>query len=302
MASTDSPAGVFSPQSSRTSLAEACRIVSVDGSDAVLIRLGENAIFHIPQEGLVIRIARGMDVFDDARKEVAVARWLQTTDVCAAELANYDQPIIADGRPVTFWRYINSSGQEATTSELGAVLRALHALTPPSAVGLPELDFFDRVDVRIDRATEIPDKDREFLRRRVEELRAAYADLVFPLPECAVHGDAHTANLIKTADGSAILIDFERFAFGHPEIDLAVTAVERDIGWYSDSDYAAFVEAYGFDVTEWSGYSVIRDISELKMATWLMQNAGHGDDVAAEVRVRLDSLRNGGAPRRWKPF
>jgi thiamine kinase-like enzyme len=263
-------APAFTPESSWATLRQVCRTIGTECGDARLLRLGENAIYHVPAIDLVIRIARGVDVLEDASKEVRVSRWLRRAGLLAAELAT--------------------------------VLRQLHALVPPLEVELPSLDMFDRVDIRIDRAADIPERDRSFLRERVAELRGAYAGLNFPLNPCAVHGDAHTANLIQEPNGTTRLIDFERFAFGQPEIDLAVTAVEHQIGWHTDSEYGRFVKSYGFDVTDWSGFSVIREISELKMTTWIMQNSSHSPDIASETRNRLDALRDSNAPRHWKPF
>jgi hypothetical protein len=99
-----------------------------------------------------------------------------------------------------------------------------------------------------------------------------------------------------------ILIDLERFAFGSPENDLAVTATEYHIGWHTDSQYADFCDAYGFDVESWDGFPVIRAINELKMATWLMQNVRGSDRVDREFRTRLASLHDEDAPRNWQPF
>lgn len=302
MTSAQSDAPVFTPESSRATLVEACEAIGADHRSARLLRLGENAIYLLPQLDLVVRIARGLDVLDDAKKEVSVSRWLNSAGLRAAKTADFEQPIVVADHPVTFWKYIRPPGMEASITDLAAVLRELHTLTPPDDLDLPVLDFFGRVDVRIDRATDIPETDRNFLRRRTMELRAAYAELTFPLQPCAVHGDAHTANLIKTRNGAVTLIDFERFAFGQPETDLAVTAVEHRIGWYSDAEYSAFARAYGFDVTDWSGFPTVQAVSELKMTTWIMQNVSHGPAVASEVRTRLDALRDSSAPRHWKPF
>lgn len=292
----------FSPETSQRILAKACKAIGVNPDSARLLRLGENAIYHINDLNLVFRIARGPDVLDDARKEVAVSRWLYSVGLLAAHVADYKQPIVVDGYPVTFWEFIASSGGEATIADLAAMLKNLHSLSLPSYLNLPAMDVFGRVDARIDQASDVPKTDRDFLRGRTGELRAAYRELTFPLQPCVVHGDAHVGNLIRACDGSVHLIDFERFAFGQPEIDLATTAVEHRIGWYTDAEYTSFVDTYGFDVTSWHGFSVLQDISELKMTTWIMQNVSHGPEVASEVRTRLDALRDSAIPRHWKPF
>lgn len=50
------------------------------------------------------------------------------------------------------------------------------------------------------------------------------------------------------------------------------------------------------------GYPVLRDINELKMTTWLMQNVNENETIAQEFRNRLFCLQNPEAPRRWRPF
>jgi hypothetical protein len=99
-----------------------------------------------------------------------------------------------------------------------------------------------------------------------------------------------------------VLIDFERFAFGPPETDLAVTAIEHSLGWGTRTEYDQFAERYGFDVLTWEGYPVLRDINELKMTTWLMQNVSEDEAIAREFRNRLFCLQNPDAPRRWRAF
>jgi aminoglycoside phosphotransferase (APT) family kinase protein len=291
----------FTSAEALATLDEACQATGESAEGATLLRLGENAIFRLACDRVVVRIARDRSVLNDAKKEVAVASWLRDAHLPAAETTERPQPIIARGRPVTFWKLIDDSGTKATVAELGATLRRLHALPVPGSLRLPQLDMFGRVAERI-RAADIAEADRSFLTDRLSSLRTRYQDLRYAVPSSAVHGDAHQSNLIKRPDGAAILIDFERFAFGHPETDLSVTATEYLIGWHTDEQYAEFVRAYGHDVMDWAGFPVIRAVNELKMTTWLMQNIGESDDIAAEFRARLASLRDDRAPRDWQPF
>ncbi|MFD1540871.1 phosphotransferase family protein [Nonomuraea guangzhouensis] len=148
----------------------------------------------------------------------------------------------------------------------------------------------------------LSDEERQFLSRKEQELRAAYETLSLPLAAGAVHDDAHSDNLIKATDGTVVLIDLERFAFGPPETDLAVIAIEHSLGWGTRAEYNQFAERYGFDVLTWEGYPVLRDINELKMTTWLMQNVSEDKAIAREFRNRLFCLQNPDAPRRWRAF
>jgi aminoglycoside phosphotransferase (APT) family kinase protein len=270
--------------------------------DARLIRLGENALFVLTAEQVVVRIARSLDVLDDARKEVAVSAWLNEVGLPAAKTTAHSQPLIVRGKPVTLWRLINNGGSPASLIDLAMALRALHRVPVPADLALPEFDILGRVSARISTASVLSAEQRQFLLAKHQELKAAYEALEFPLKPCAVHGDAHSDNLIKGTDGNTVLIDFERFAFGPPETDLAVTAIEHTLGWGTRAEYEKFAECYGFDVMAWEGYPVLRDINEFKMTTWLMQNVNEDEAIAREFRNRMFCLQNPDAPRKWRAF
>ena len=302
MTVSQTPPIPFTTTEALATLHETCATAGLSGRDARLIRLGENALYVLPAEHVVVRIARSVEVLDDVRKEVTVSAWLNDSGIPAARTTSHDQPLIVRGHPVTLWHLIPDSGSPATLDDLAGVLRELHSLTVPADLGLPPLDILSRVSERIHAAPDLTDEDRDFLLTRRHELQSAYDALTFPLTPCAVHGDAHNENLIKTTDSTVLLIDFERFAIGPPETDLAVTAVEHSVGWGTRADYDRFAERYGFDVLTWEGYPVLRDINELKMTTWLMQNVSENEAIAQEFRNRMHSLRNPDAPRRWRAF
>lgn len=292
----------FGAESSWKVLRAACSAVGLDSEPAKLIRLGENALFHLSASGHVVRIARTMDYRADAEKEVNVARWLAGHRFPAAQAWDVPQPIIAEGHPVTFWLYIDGrSGSRRDIGTLGAVLRRLHSLPRPSTFTLPAEDILERVLLRLERAA-ISQDDKSFLLGRFDELRAKVASLRFPLDPAPTHGDAHNENLMFV-DEQPILIDFERFAWGQPEWDLAMTATEyMSAKWWSEEEYQTFVEAYGYDVTSWTeGFDVLRAVHELKMTTWLMQNVAESPEIASEFQLRMRTLR-GEETAGWRPF
>ncbi|MFF4190988.1 phosphotransferase family protein [Nonomuraea sp. NPDC001831] len=302
MTVSQTPSIPFTTTEALATLHETCETTGLASQDARLIRLGENALFALPAEQVVVRIARSVEVLDDVHKEVAVSAWLNDSGIPAARTTAHDQPLIVRGHPVTLWHLIPDSGSSATLDDLASVLRELHGLAVPADLELPAMDILSRVSERINAASVLTDEDRDFLLTRRRELQSAYDELAFPLTPCAVHGDAHNENLIRTVDGRVLLIDFERFAFGPPETDLAVTAIEHTVGWGTRTEYDRFAERYGFDVLAWEGYPVLRDINELKMTTWLMQNVDEDAAIAREFRNRMISLRNPDAPRRWRAF
>ncbi|HUK71997.1 MAG TPA: aminoglycoside phosphotransferase family protein [Streptosporangiaceae bacterium] len=297
-----SSAGTLSSAEARAVLREACSRAGIDGTEAELIRLGENAIFRLAAENVIVRIGRGPEVLKDAEKEVAVASWLHRFAFPAAQPTAHVQPIVVEGRPVTFWRLIEDSGFKAPLEDLARALRELHRLPVPADLPLPSFNIFGRVAGRIASASILQADERQFLTQRLHQLQNDYMGLNFTLPAAAVHGDAHQSNLIRRPDGTAVLIDFERFAFGPPEADLAMTATEYLVGWHSDAEYKNFADTYGFDITSWDGFPVFRAINELTMTTWLMQNVSESDRVAREFRTRMASLHDDNAPRHWSPF
>ncbi|MEV6607461.1 aminoglycoside phosphotransferase family protein [Kutzneria sp. NPDC051319] len=292
----------FGAESSRDVLNEACRSVGLHAGNTELLRLGENAIYHLLGTDIVVRIARTMDYWTDAVKEVSVAKWLEHEAFPAARVTNHDQPLSIAGHPVTFWKFIEGRrGGPSDICSLATILRQLHGLQLPTAVTLPEGTILERVERRIVNS-QVNDADKAFLSTRLDELRNAVVELEFPLPKAPTHGDAHVQNLMITGQGAAI-IDFERFGWEHPEWDLSMTATEYvTAGWWTDAQYGQFVAAYGYDVTEWSGFDVLRQVHEIKMTTWLMQNVAESPEIAAEYEHRMHSIRTGSAAGSWKPF
>jgi Ser/Thr protein kinase RdoA (MazF antagonist) len=299
--STAQPASQFTAEVAAQVLAHACEVTGYS-LNALPLRLGENALFHLPAESVVVRIARTMKYWADAVNEVNVARWLAEMGFPAAKVVDIPQPIEADGRPVTFWRFIEGrDGDRSDIAILGLVLRRLHTLPRPTTFRLPEEDILGRVESRVTTAP-IPPADREFLLKRLQELRSELSNLRFPLAPAPTHGDAHSENL-RIHDGQPILIDFERFAWGQPEWDLAMTATEHlTARWWTDREYQMFADAYGYDVTSWAeGFDVLRRVHELKMTTWLMQNINESPEIADEYQVRMRTIRDG-IPSAWRPF
>jgi hypothetical protein len=272
--------GAFTVMTTRATLERACKIAGFD------------------QRG-----ARLLTFEPDARKEVAVARWLEAENYPAVRALPIDQPLVIDGYVVTFWEAVSDEEVYGTPAEVAALLVRLHALTPPAGLDLQPLRPFARAERRIEQNGWLSPGDQSFLRTRLEELRARYAQLQFILPPGVIHGDASVGNVIHDGDGRPVLIDLDGFAIGPREWDLVLTAIYYDsFGWHTAADYAAFAEVYGFDVMRWPGYPVLRDVREFLMVTWLSQKAGHDEQVAAEVRKRIASLRTGSSKRDWQPY
>jgi aminoglycoside phosphotransferase (APT) family kinase protein len=216
-------------------------------------------------------------------------------------LESLEQPVVADGHVVTFWHEVPGAGM-ASTAELGSLLRQLHQLPVPSDIEIPPLDAFVRLDEHLaSAATELTQDDNKFLADRLDQLRGQYAEVSAGLTNCVIHGDANRKNAIRGADGVAVLLDLERFSIGPREWDLTVPAVYRRLDWYSESEYDAFVSAYGRDVRDWSGFEIFAALRELRMTAWLLSRLPREPRLRAEAARRIESLRHPDTPRSWTP-
>ncbi|WP_236076090.1 phosphotransferase enzyme family protein [Streptomyces coffeae] len=264
--------------------------------DAKLLRLGENALFALPDVGVVVRVARSTEMADRVAKELAVARWLAGHRFPSVHPTDASQPVEADGRLVTFWEYVPDSSTPDSVTVLAALLRDLHALPNPD-FPLPVLDPFPIMRRRLDVVSGIRREDVRFLTEACDNAEGEFRDLVASSPQQLVHGDAHRGNVLLDG-GRALLIDYEATAKGPLAWDLVPTAIAVDRFGLAPAEYADFVRTYGIDVTKWHGYPVLRITRELGMTTWLMQMAQSGP-AADEFALRMESLRKGDHERRW---
>lgn len=296
-------ASTFSSASTRAVLQQAAAAIGLNPAGAELLRLGENAIYRLCDAPVVMRIARGPEMWRDAAKEVAVAEWLAASGVPAARLWPVKQPMDIDGHPVTFWRLIDGRrGGPSDVRELARLLRAVHDLPQPTDFELPTQEPLLRVRPRIELAS-VPEEDRHFLINLLDELTDEIKRLRFPLPKTVNHGDAHVQNLMLTQTGEILLIDFEGFCWGHPEWDLATTATEYiTAGFWTRRQYLEFAESYGYDITSWAGFPTIRRAREVSMTTWLMQNIANSPALRAEYEKRMMTIRRGRPGEHWSAY
>ncbi len=288
---------------SREVLEQACAIAGLDAADARLLRLGSNAVYRL-KDPVVARISRSGANIDNARRTVAVARWLESVDYPAVRVVNVAQPVAVGSQVVTFWIALSDDGdQYASVPEIAEALVRLHRLVVPPELGIPPLAPFENAARRIAVDTWLDPDDRSFLIRTLAELRNDYTNLEFVLPLGVIHGDASVGNVLRDRHGNPVLIDLDGFAVGPREWDLALTAIYYDsFGWHSREEYEYFARVYGFDIMQWSGYPVMRSVREFLMVTWFVQKAGESDQAATEVRKRISALRTGASRKDWQPY
>jgi len=293
----------LSPVKAGLILQKACAAVGLDPHGARLLRVGSNAVFRLTAP-VVARISRSGASVDQARRAVAVARWLESVGYPAVRAVDVDQPVIVDQHVVTFWEALSDDGdQYATVREVAEVLARLHALTAPDSLHLPAVAPFENAAHRIEVNDWLTPDDRAFLTGKLAELQHKYAQLEFALPPGVIHGDASIGNVLRDYRGNPVVIDLDGFAIGPREWDVVLTAIYYDsFGWHTREEYETFVRVYGFDIMTWPGYPVLREIREFLMVTWVIQKAAESEQIAAEARKRIEALRTGASRRDWQPY
>lgn len=284
--------------------AAASRTVGLPSDDIQLLRLGQNLMFRLPGPGVVVRVARDSSYLSTSVKEVEAARWLHENSFEAVRTANLptSQPITIDGHPITFWQYVEgSSAGQSDLGVIGDLLRRFHQLPPPVGVQIPAWLPLERVEERIEQA-EIPDTDKDFLVGRATELRAELPGLAYEMDVGVNHGDVHIKNVIVNPAGIAVLLDLEAVCRAHREWDLAKIATEAEMGMLAPERYIEFAKAYGHDVRGWKGFPTVCAVMQLRMTTWLGQNAAHSAAVRHEFNKRLNTMRTGRLWDAWRGF
>lgn len=265
---------------------------------ARLLALGENAVFAAGD--LVVKVGRDAELLDRARRELRIAGWLASVGVPAVRAAG-TEALLVDGHPVTVWHRLPDAVRPAEPRDLAGPLRLLHALPPPS-FPLPPRELLGGVERWLRLAGDAIDPaDAAYLRERRDGFAAASAALTPHLPPGPVHGDALPRNVHVGPDGP-VLVDLETVSADLREHDLVVMALTRDRYGLPAEAYDCFTEAYGWDVREWEGCSVLRGARETASCAWVAQHAPANPRALAEFRRRVASLRDGDETVRWFPF
>ncbi|MEU9216024.1 aminoglycoside phosphotransferase family protein [Streptomyces sp. NPDC048376] len=268
-------------------------------SQARLLALGENAVFAAGD--LAVKVGRDAELLGRARRELAVALWLEEAGVPAVRAAE-PTALSVDGHPVTVWRRLSEPVRPTEPRDVAALLRLVHELPLPSSFELPPRELLGGVERWLRLAGDVIDPaDAAYLRERRDGFAAAAAALTPHLTPGPIHGDALPRNVHVGPDGP-VLIDLETFSADLREHDLVVMALSRDRYGLPAEAYDAFTATYGWDVREWDGCAVLRGARETASCAWVAQHAPSNPKALAEFERRVASLRDGDPAVRWYPF
>ncbi|MET9459192.1 aminoglycoside phosphotransferase family protein [Streptomyces canus] len=265
---------------------------------ARLLALGENAVFAAGD--LVVKVGRDAELLDRARRELDIAVWLAEAEVPAVRAAEPEARLV-EGHPVTLWHRMPDAVRPAEPRDLAELLRVVHALPKPS-FDLPPRELLGGVERWLRLAGDAIDPaDAAYLRERRDGFAAAAAAVTPHLEPGPIHGDALPRNVHVGPDGP-VLVDLETFSSDLREHDLVVMALSRDRYGVPAEAYDAFTAAYGWDVREWEGCSVLRGARETASCAWVAQHAPSNPKALAEFERRVASLRDGDETVRWYSF
>lgn len=281
-------------------LITACDRTGLDHRGARLVRLVGNAVFQLVKPLAIVKIVLTPGLAHRADDAVAAATVLARDGVPAIRvLPDVPSPLRVGPYPVTFWQFVSEVGPPPGIDDLARLLQRLHRLRGRDlAAWRPVADLRARVvDARgVDR------EDLRFLGGRCDAVEEALAGVRYELPRCVIHGDARPGNLIRGPDG-VVLCDLDTTGIGPAEWDLVPVAVAATrFGTAPDrwNDHHRLAFAYGFDVTLWSGFPVLRELRDLKLVCSALPAATE-PALGAELRRRIRSYR-AGAPASWTRY
>ncbi len=279
-------------------LERGCVAVGLDSSDARLLRGHTNAVILLKKEQVVVKIARRGSRTDDVARTVQFVRWLMGAGFPTVPLLPVDQPVIIDQHAITFWQYLPQPAQPVAAAQLAKPLYALHTLpTPP--VSLPAHDNIAAIRRSLAAITCLSPETLSFLSEHAAQLESDLSAVQFELPEGVIQGDPQHRNALHVGDGAAVLCDWDTVAIGQPEWDLITVEVHCRRFGHGKQHYGAFADAYGWDVTRWSGYGTLASIRELRMITTNARKVHHAPSSLEEVQQRVDGLRRHDQSLRW---
>jgi aminoglycoside phosphotransferase (APT) family kinase protein len=277
-------------------LDQACQLLELKSHDARCLHHHANAVYLLPAEDAVVRMRRGS--FERDKRAISVTRWLVEQDFPATKPLDVEQPVIVGTWTVTCWRHYSQGDRPLPEpSHLGDLLRQLHGLAMPS-MDLPRYTPLTSL-ARQARATRfLSEDDRAWLLDQSENLLSAYDGLQFPLGLGHIHGDAYPGNLLW--DGARVVLgDWDETSLGPRELDLVNTYQGIRFGRTEDQ-LRQFGEAYGYDVTQWPGFSTVSAMRDLHTLSAYLRRGDQGDQAAMrQVIHRIGTLRRGDLAARW---
>ena len=260
---------------------------------ARLLRFYLNAIFHLPDSGLTLRIYGPEGSHERAQRMVSVAAFLASRDFPSVRLSPLfgDQPMEVLGAPASVWTWIEEDVEgRKQPRAFGALLRALHQVTDDAAFPTISFDPIEKIANRLERLK----SERRLTAANLDVLQAALergvglaADVeAVTMGAGVLHGDALLGNAVLS-DGRLVLLDFDFVAYGAREWDLAPTYVTATRFRRQDAIWREFLAGYGADGASLRGIEAAAIVKQLSMTVALCLQRGLSPAVDDEIDLRI---------------
>lgn len=271
---------------------------------ASLLRRHSNAIFALPSQGIVVRIATNPAALSRVAASIAVTRWLAERGFpCVVPADIQDQPVVVEGHVVSVWRYLPTTQTPPPTgTDIGLLLRTLHALPDPPHPIRNLDDPFSSVSRALQEAPgAMPEASRSWLTDRIASLRDRWSAMTFPLAAGLIHGDAHLGNLMRAGTGQILLGDWDHVAAGPREWDLIqIHYLHRRFSRVGNDDIEAFTAAYGWDIRTWPELNALIAIREITGLSPYIRSAQSSAFSRQQLTFRIHTLRANDERARWQ--
>jgi aminoglycoside phosphotransferase (APT) family kinase protein len=303
-----------------TALTAVCHEAGLDPAGAQLVKYTMNAVYRLGSAGIVVRIAPGT-MADRVDRVVQAAAMFTKAGAPVVTLApGYAQAIHVDDWAASVWTLLPQPPDKVwSPDDLARPLRAIHAIDDP-LTSLHRWNTVAKARQRLNAIDALDEQERRYLHdwsaqvgisldeivsrlhTWCDQLDEAITHVRWHLPHGVIHGDAHTGNLLVGPDGRSLLCDLDSVALGPREWDLVPAAhgaarFGRDLGWYR-----TFADAYGFNITTWSGWDTLRQIRELQLVTSVIASLHGRPAVADQLAHRLRSIFADHKAATWRRY
>jgi aminoglycoside phosphotransferase (APT) family kinase protein len=292
------------PQIPAPPLAQACAQFGLDPDEARVLHRRANAVYHLPQPDVVLRLRYAPDnpaALERLNASIRITRWLAEQDFPTIVPLPVDQPAVVNGWIATAWRYVaHPPGQTAGVEDLARLLRHLHTLPAPP-VPVPPVEPLGTLRADLETIDGVvTEQQLSWLLERCHQVERDWRHISNPLGEGLLHGDARTGNLLRDRN-RWFLADWDSVAHGSLLQDLIPMMMGHRRFGQPRSKWLSFCQVYGVDpdLEFTRAAKVLRAARELRSLAAYVRAADR-QPVHQELERRLASLMTGNSLV-WRP-
>ena len=275
--------------------------LNIDPSDAHTLHMSNNAVYALPNAGVVVRITRSTTLHERVHNVVRLGQWLADIDAPTIRLTKgISQPAAYGDVLATVWDVLPPTDVPPTAKDLGTTLKEFHNVDVTGA-DLPHWDPVGIARKRIADGDLLTEDERHWLLAWCDRVAPQVDTLNTSVPKSLVHGDAHVGNLLRNPDSRTVFCDFDSTCIGPKGVDLASAA--RAATRFGDRDkHRQLVDSYGYDVTTDPTWPILREARDLAYVVSGVPLMASSEAIANEFRVRLNSVMTGDTDVRWTVY